>query len=174
MTIRNITLLLLAVLFLVSSVSATYANANFTPIIQYPEKVHVNQSYVIADQNAISWFEWLFLVVLGFALFFTSLYASTRPEMSEIDGLLSAMSCLPMFISAFTATSIDFVTSYGMAATSNVTFPIYVLLENHTIYHFDLTGIVLWVFSMIATVNTIRIVVNHRKFGKMFKEDRPQ
>jgi hypothetical protein len=170
MTIRNLTLFLLAILFLISSVSATYSNANFTPIIQYPEKVHVNQSYAIADQNAISWAEWLFITLLGFVLFFASLYASTRPEMAEIDGLLSAMSCLPMFIAAFTATSIDFVTSYGATTAGNITYPIYVLLENHTIYHFDLTGIVLWVFSMIATVNTIRIVVNHRKFNTMFKE----
>jgi hypothetical protein len=165
MTIRNLALLLIAISFLISSVSAVYSNANFTPIVQYPEKVHINQTYVIADQNAISYAEWLFLIVLGFVLFFASLYASTQPAMGEIDGLLSAMSCLPMFIAAFTATAVDFVTSYGVTATANTTFPIYMLLENHTIYHFDLSGIVLWIFSMIATINTIRIVINHRKFN---------
>jgi len=147
-----------------------YTNANFTPIISYPVKAYINQSYVFDDQNAIPVSEWYSLITVGMVLFLASLYASTRPEMNQIDGLLSAMSCLPMFVAAFTATALDEVTSYGAASSGNTTFPIFTLLENHTIYHFDMFGIVLWIFSFIATLNTIRIVVNHSKFDQMFQK----
>ena len=170
MNYRAILLLILIGFLLVPVVSA--ANPNYTSTFNTTGSVVVvNQSYHIYDQNATAYPEWLFEVVLGLVLFFASLYASTKPEMSEIDGILSVMSMLPMFVAAFTATSIDYVTGYGVTSTLIGTVQYYVLLENHTIYHYDITGIVLWIFSMIATLNTIRIVVNHRKFDRMFKEE---
>ena len=168
MTIRNIALVLLALVFLIAAVSA---DANYTPVFTNIDQVHVNQSYKIYDQNATPFAAWLFEVVIGFILFFASLYASTRPEMGEIDGLMSAMSCLPLFVAAFESTAIEMVTGYGVAATTISNVQYYVMLENHTIYHFDIAGVVLWIFSMISTLNTIRIVINHRKFNQMFKNE---
>jgi hypothetical protein len=160
----------LVLLLLVGSVSAAFT-PNYTPIINKTDILHVNQSYIIADQNAISWPEWLFEVTLGLVLFILSSYFSTKPECRDIDAIFSAMSCLPLFVAAFTCTAIDHVTGYGATSvwSTQLNAPIFYLIENHTIYHFDITGIVLWIFSMIATLNTIRIVVNHRKFDQMFQ-----
>ena len=164
-------LILFSILILIGTASAAF-NPNYTMVSNKTDILHVNQSYIIADQNAISFNEWLFEVVLAFALFFASIYASTQTGTMwrEVDGLLSAMSCLPMFVAAFTCTAIDVVTGYGATSTWSTVLnaPIFYLIENHTIYHYDITGIVLWVFSMIATLNTIRVVVNHRKFDQMF------
>ena len=171
MRYRSLLLILLPLLLVsVAAGSTTYTNPNFTPIYNKTDVVHVNQSYVIADQNAISWPEWLFEALLGLFLFVLSTILSTKPEYSaqQLDAMFSAMSMLPMFVAAFSSTAIDFVTSSGAAANA-VTPAVYTLMENHTIYHFDTTGIVLWIFAVISTLNTIRIVVNHRKFDQMFK-----
>ena len=166
MNYRALSLLILIGFLFVPLVSA----ANYTVAFPITNVVVVNQSYHIFDQNATAFPEWIFEVVLGLVLFFAALYASTKPEMGEIDSILSVMSCFPMFVAAFMATSIDYVTGYGVASTVINNISYYALVENHTIYHYDITGLVLWVFSVIATLNTIRVIVNHRKFDRMFQQ----
>jgi hypothetical protein len=161
---------LLAGILLIASVNA--ASPNFTQTFPSYEIVHVNTTYQIASANATSSYEFFMELIMGFVLFFASLYTSTKPEMHQIDGILSAMSTLPMFVAAFTATSVDFVTSYGVTGlvTNTSTVTEWALIENHTVYHFDITGFVLWVFSVISTLNLIRIVVNHRKYDQIMKD----
>jgi hypothetical protein len=165
----RILILLVLLLSIASTVSAAYTNQNFTPIFNKTDIVHVNQSYIIYDQNAIPLVEWIIELTMGLLFFILSCIYSARADGREVDALFSVMSMFPMFVAAFTATSIDVVTGYGV--TANALSPaVYTLIENHTIYHFDITGIVLWIFSMISTLNTIRIVVNHKKFDAMFKD----
>jgi hypothetical protein len=131
--------------------------------------MYINQTYVIADQPAMSEDEWFFITVLGIALFVTSTILSLFPWANEVDAMLSGISTLPLFISAFSATAIDKVTSYGVTSMFNATSGLryWALLENHTIYHYDITGIFLWAFSFIAVLNTIRMVVNHKRIERL-------
>jgi hypothetical protein len=161
----------LAITLLILFGSGVYAaNNNFSQIIPpNGNNVYINSTYTIANQNATPFMEWIFEVSLGITLFLTSCILSTRDDSKEIDAMISAMSTLPLFVAAFTSTSIDMVTSFGggpgIVMVNNT--PTWILMENHTIYHFDITGIVLWVFSMIAVVNTIRIFMNHRRIDSI-------
>lgn len=165
----RIILLLLILVALISPVLAGAAAGNFTKTIDSPEKARYNQSYMIATQQSVSLYEWLFLVTLGLSLFLLSLFASVKPENNQIDAIMAALGIPPLLVSALTCTSIDVVTGYGVAAQLYAEFtPVYTLMENHTIYHFDLTGIVLWIFFAVSVLNLIRILLNHRRYETMF------
>jgi hypothetical protein len=158
-------------ILLISSVDAA-GSLNFTQNFSVNEVARANVTYILSTANSTSLYEFLIELIMGMGLFLLSLWASTKPEMNEIDGILSAMSTLPLFVAAFTATSVEVVTSFGTDALYYNNITEWVLRENHTVYHFDITGIVLWMFSVIATLNTIRIVINHRKFNQMFEKER--
>ena len=163
-------LLLLVLSALVGPVLAGAAAGNFTKTIDFPEKARYNQSYMIGTSNATPFEEWLFITLLGLSFLVLSLFASTKHENNQIDALLAALAVVPIMIGAVTSTSIDIVTGYGAVAALYAEFtPVYTLMENHTIHHFDLTGIFLWILWLVSVLNLIRILLNHRRYETMFK-----
>lgn len=166
---------LIFIALLASPVFAHALSLNYTKLIQYPEQARYNQSYMIATGNSTSVYEWFFITILGLVFFILSLFASTKPENNQIDALLAALSTLPILISALTSTAIDVVTGYGATSQpgtdppSTVDYIVTYVLENHTIYHFDLTSIFLWILFAVSVLNLIRILLNHRRYETMFK-----
>lgn len=158
-------ILLSLILFAVAVTNASAVDFNRT--FNQTDIVHYNTSVNIAGEGATPSQEWHFLAWLGIDLFILACVLSMMPEAHEIDAVLSGMSCFPLGISALTATSVMQVTGTGVASgiqvLSGQNYNVWVLLENHTIYHFDLTSIMLWIFTVIAVLNTIRIILNHRR-----------
>jgi len=162
-------LLLAAILFslLLTNVSA----ADFGHTFNDTDIIHYNQSFTFYNDKVTPIQEWKFLAWLGVSLFIIACLLSTIPEANEIDAMFSVMAWFPLGLSALTSTSIGAVTGSGAISGTQVLsgadYNVWVLLENHTVYHFDLTAIMMWIFLAIAILNTIRIILNHRKLEQM-------
>jgi hypothetical protein len=164
-----ILLAVLAVIFLASPVLAAY-NPNFTQIIPTNGTIvtHVNQTYMIYDQDAVTLWDFYFYIIVGLILFILSCILSCWPDrFNEIDAMFSGISSFALFIASFRSQAVDVVTSYGATSVLNGSQINVYLMENHTLYHFDYSGVFLWVLSTIALINTIRILITHKRFEQM-------
>lgn len=170
----SITIIILAALcILIPAVSASTYPANFSPIIPTnatnPAQItHYNQSYIIYDQFAFPWIAWFNMAWMGIIFFTLACLFSCYPERcGEVDALFGCLSTITLFIAAMSASSIDMVTSSGVTSQVYNGTIYWMSMENHMIYHYDITGYFFWIFSFIATLNTLRIIVNHRRITQL-------
>ena len=156
--------------FFTATAVMAYPN-NFTPVFNdTQERVHLNQTYVIADQAATPFMEWLFCALTGLSLFLLSCILSCDPRYQEVDSFIAALSTPPTFIAAFTSNQIDIVTSYGTSAISGAGQNYVYATELHTIYHFDYTAIMLWLLMVCTILNMIRIMLHKRNLQALAPE----
>lgn len=171
--LKNILILMLFFTAFIVPASASDFNRSFnnTDIARYNTSIH------IYDQSATTAVEWIAILVIGIGLFLLSCILSMSQAANEIDAMISVLSWIPIGIAAYTARAIDMVTGYGVASEYSYPTPLntqydkFVLMESHTIYHFDLTAIFLWILWVVAVLNTIRIILNHRKLERMVQND---
>jgi hypothetical protein len=152
-----------ALLLLLPSASAYTFNPNFTAVTNSSNTVAtLNQTYTLSDQPVTYVGIWFFDAIIGLVFFVLSCWFSTKSDCGEIDSMFAAMSTVPLFIAAFNSSAVDVVTGYG--TTSQVINGImYVYYsEQHTIYHFDFTGIEMWILVVISILNLMRIMLNKR------------
>jgi hypothetical protein len=97
---------------------------------------------------------WILAALLSFILFFMSLGTSTSTAELERDALVSGIAWVPIAFTAYASFAVDKITTTGISGST--------IVENHTIYHFDVIGILFGVFLLIAIVNTVRILTLHR------------
>ena len=169
----KILLLVFAALLLAAPAMAATGVPNFTPIIPTngSEMVHVNQTYITGDNGSMPVFAFLTFLFLGVLFFILSCIVSAYPErFNEIDLIFAALASMFLFLVSFNATSVDVVTSSGATSVVNGTRVMVYLLENHTNYPLALSGLSLWAFSFISSVNTIRILVNGRRLAQLTNE----
>lgn len=161
---RKISLLLLVLLLLPCAVSAiTYTNGSFTPIFDLgplDDQVHYNQTYVVDTTGYTPLPLWLFLASLSITLFVVSYRWN--------DDMLSLMSILVSFITAWTSRTIDIINGYGVTAqqevaTGNTIVLEWVYMEMHQIYHIEAITLLFAIVFIVSILNSYRIYLLNRK-----------
>jgi hypothetical protein len=141
---------------------------NFTPIFNATsDLVHVNSTYILSQQpdSMITPDLFLLFICLGIGLMILSCL-TTIDACNDLSGILGTIF---LFISAISAFNVDVVTGTGVASqclalTSGVCSQAeWVLLENHTIYHFGWIGIVLGFIFLISLANLYRLWTDYRR-----------
>ena len=145
---RLLPLSLLAIASMVASVSAQMS-ANFSP----SDHVVVNTTYLISNSPGLPYEIWILSIVATILLVLISFVSFPHGE----EGLASIMAWFTSGLAFTSAFNVDHITSYGVVA-SNLS---YILIEKHTIYHFDMIAYVCLLPMLIFTVaNSIRIWLN--------------
>jgi hypothetical protein len=129
-----------ALLVLVVPVSAAYNATTIT---------HIN------TLGAATPFDiWIFAQILGWLLFFVSLTPSQESGELERNAMISVLAWIPIGFTAYASFAVDRLTSTGIVGSD--------VIESHTLYSFDVLGVLYGIFFVIAIVNTVRIVALHR------------
>lgn len=155
---KRLICLLLALLALVGAVSAA---ENFTPIINLTEEgivVHYNQSFIISDTPYTPFPLWVFVTLLGIGLLLASLIL--KPE--QCNDIIAILAVLPLGVSAYQSLAIDMVTASGVSAAVSSCTGVWILLENHTVYHPEAITAMLVIFWIVSIANLYRIHLQHR------------
>ena len=132
---------------------------NFTGVGTY-NAVYYNVSTIMANQPPLMTTQtvWIIFALTGIVLLLLS--ASTNSEMcNDLSGVLSSLFLL---VSALQAFAVDVIT--GSAFTSGTDAPyLGVMLQTHTIYHYDLWGVVFGIIFVISLANLYRLWLDSRK-----------
>lgn len=144
-------------------------NPNFTPVVDtFTHAIHYNVSYVISNQPPQMTTPIIFIIfaLLGVGLLLFS-RCSTEPTGKDLAGVMATPILL---ISAIQAFAVDTVTGSGVFGVCNSTIgdciPEYVMLENHTIYHYDLIGVVLIIIFVLSIGNLYLLWLEHNKVNQ--------
>lgn len=135
---------------------------NFTYIANITANQWVyNQSYINANQPLAMTTQtvWLALVLLGVGLLVLSAVGKSGMVHQDLCGILAS---LFLFVSMVGSWAVDTVTGYGVL-TSGTRF---VLMENHTIYHYDIYGYALAIVWVISLANIYRLILDYRRITK--------
>jgi len=107
---------------------------------------------------------WAGAIILGLILvllsFMPGLYGSGE------EGLVSIIAWIPIAFAFYTSFSVDRITSAGMGTIADSSNK-FVLLEAHTVYHFDVVALCLLIFLAFAIGNTYRIWVSQKKLREL-------
>ena len=96
----------------------------------------------------------MFAQILGWILFFVSLTPAKDTGELERSAIISVIAWIPIGFTAYASFAVDRLTSTGIVGND--------VIESHTIYAFDVLGVLYAIFFIVAIVNTIRIVALHR------------
>jgi hypothetical protein len=141
--------------------NTTISPENYTRTFDNTSNVRINQSTMMYNYPATDWTIWLLSGILGLTLFLISLRLPSTKSGVEINIIISVFSWIPIAFCGYASFAVDRLSSYGV--TSQVAE--YVLLENHIVYSFPVIGIGMFVFLIIAIINTIRLIAIHRIFS---------
>ena len=130
-----------ALLVLVAPVSAQYNATTIT---------HINTLGTATPFDI-----WMFAQILGWLLFFVSLTPAQESGELERNAMISVLAWIPIGFTAYASFAVDRLTSTNIVVGTDV-------IESHTLYSFDVLGVLYGIFFVIAIVNTIRIVALHR------------
>jgi tellurite resistance protein TehA-like permease len=136
--------------------------ANFTPAFNVTEQVHYNVSYIIANQPPQMTTSTVYIVfgLVGIGLLLLSVM-NIAPTCNDLSGVMAA---LFFVISAIQSFAVDTVTGFGVTGIINPgNVNEFVLMENHTIYHYDFWGVAFGILFIIALANLYRLALNPDK-----------
>ena len=97
---------------------------------------------------------WVFAQILGWILFFVSLTPAKETGELERSAIISVIAWIPIGFTAYASFAVDRLTSTGIVGND--------VIESHTIYAFDVLGVLYAIFFIVAIVNTFRIIALHK------------
>ena len=100
----------------------------------------------LVTEKYVDWNLWVMSGVLGLFLFLLSLNPPTTQADTEIDATISVMAWIPLAFCAYASFNVGRIVGTSMVA----------------LYSQSLIGILMIVFTVIAVINTFRIVAQHR------------
>ena len=156
-------LILLLLLFLPGIVQAgNLTNGTYTKnFTDNNTQVRINTTTSFYNYPATNWVIWIISGILGLGLFLLSLRTPQTKSWIEINAVISVLAWIPIAFCGYASFAVDRMSSYGVTSQLNE----YVLLENHIIYSFPAIGILMFVFLVVAIINTIRLILIHRMFS---------
>jgi len=142
---------------------------NYTRVIGGNVSVRINQSFTLDDGKSTPWELWILSGIIGLFLFLVSLMGVTSKGNLERNIIVSVMAWIPIGFCAYASFAINELVSFGvtsaMVVSGNVSnISEYVLLENHILSSNPIVGILMFVFLVVAIVNTLRLIALHRMF----------
>lgn len=161
-----------AVLLMVSPVIAA-GDVNMTPLFDNSDLVHYNVSSVVSNDQSTPFIVWFAAAVAGIVLLVLSFMSGLFSDGEE--GLVSILAWLPLGFATYTSRAVDMVNAYGVTgiaeapvgANGAYSFNEYVLMEAHTVYHFDVITVVLFVLLVFSFGNTYRIWATQKKMKEL-------
>jgi hypothetical protein len=141
---------------------------NFTPIFNNSlDIVHINSTYTYANQPPLMTTPEIFILTIGLGIGLLLLSALSKAETcNDLSGILASIF---LFVSAIQAFAVDTITGIGAVSNCLVTtggvcsLNEWVLMENHTIYHYDLLGVVLGLVFLVSLANLYRLWTDYRR-----------
>lgn len=133
---------------------------NLTQQLGTATTIFYNQSYIYASQppHMTTQTVWLFCISVGIILL---LFSRVTAENTAKD-LSGIISMLFLLVSAIQAFAVDVMT--GTTYTENTVSPVIgAFIETHTIYHYDLVGVVLIVLWVISLANLYLLWLDHKR-----------
>jgi hypothetical protein len=134
---------------------------NLTPSIGSSNQILVNVSYMLANQSPFMTTHtvWLVFILTGISLMLLSAVWRERLVFNDLSG---AMASGFLLLSALQSFSVDVVTGSRFVTGTDV--PVMgVIVETHTIYHYELWGVLLAVLFVISLANLYRIWLDHKR-----------
>lgn len=99
----------------------------------------------LASSTTTDWNIWILSGAIGLLLFLMSLRASASPAENEMDIVISFMAWVPIAFCANASFAVSRVIASGV----------------FTVYSYWSIGVVMWVFFIVAILNTIRLIAMH-------------
>ena len=132
--------------------------------------VRINQSYTLDDGKSTPWEIWILSGIIGLVLFLLSLLGVTNKGNAERNIIISVMAWIPIGFCAYASFAVNELVSFGvtsaMVTSGNVSdISEYVLLENHILSSNPIVGVLMFVFLVVAIVNTLRLIAIHKIFS---------
>ena len=135
---------------------------NWTPAFNSTEVVHYNVSYIIANQpvQMTTSTVWIVFALVGISLLIISVM-NIEETCNDLSGL---MATIFLFVSAIQAFAVDTVTGFGVTSVVNPgNVNEFVLMENHSIYHYDIWGVALGILFVISMANLYRLWLDYHR-----------
>jgi len=156
-----LSLILLLLVLLPGVVSANIStNGTYSQKFNDSSQVRINTSTSFYNYPATNWVIWIISGFLGLGLFLLSLRTSQTKSGIEINTVISVLAWIPIAFCGYASFAVDRLSSYGVTSQSGE----YVLLENHIIYSFPVIGILMFVFMVVAIINTVRLITINKMF----------
>jgi len=135
------------------------------------ERVHYNQSFSIAYQpvNYQTDTLWLVTCLIGLGMLLLSTLA--RRLSRELTDVTSILSTVFLFLAAIWSFQVDTITSYGMSSMSTAEGREWVILTTHTIYHYEIWGVVFSILFVISAANIIVTWLEYRRIEESETEE---
>jgi hypothetical protein len=142
---------------------------NYTRGFGGDTNVRINQSFTLDDGKSTPRELWILSGLIGLFLFLVSMMGVTSKGNLERNIIVSVMAWIPIGFCAYASFAINELVSFGvtsaMVVSGNVSnISEYVLLENHVLSSNPVVGILMFVFLVVAIVNTLRLIALHRMF----------
>jgi hypothetical protein len=158
---KRISVLCLLILVLSSLPAIVSADENYTNYFNLNNtQVRINTTVSFYNYEATNWVIWIISGFLGLGLFLLSLRTAQTKSGIEINTVISVLAWIPIAFCGYASFAVDRMSSYGVTSQASE----YVLLENHIIYSFPVIGIIMFVFLVVAIINTIRLIALNKMF----------
>ena len=138
---------LLLLVILVAGIGIVSAQV---PVTNYSVSTHIDET------NATPIEIWAISILLGIGLFLMSLSICNTSGECERNAVISVLAWVPIGYAAYTSFVVD--RYMGILMTDDLTTAV----EMHTIYHFDVIGILMVAFLLAGFINTYRILSMHK------------
>ena len=159
---RKLLLVFLIFLLLLPIVQANIStNGTYSQSFNDTSQVRINTSTSFYTYPATNWVIWIISGFLGLGLFLLSLRTAQTKSGIEINTVISVLAWIPIAFCGYASFAVDRMSSYGVTSQAGE----YVLLENHIIYSFPVIGIVMFVFLVVAIINTVRLITLNKMFS---------
>lgn len=139
---------------------------NFTPVINTSEIItnyNVSYTYSQTPPTMTTPEVFFFCLIGGIAL----LLLSAILPLGKCSDLAGAISSLLLGLSTIYAWAVDTVTSFGVTSTPAGI----ALMENHTIYHFDLLGFVSGILLIVSFLNLWLLWLDHKRISEQEQQN---
>ena len=154
-------ILVLSFLPIIASAENNTTNGTYTRYFNDNNtQVRINTTTSYYNYPATNWVIWIIYGLLGLGLFLLSLRTPGTKSGIEINIIISVLAWMPIAFCGYASFAVDRMSSYGVTSQASE----YVLLENHIIYSFPVVGILMFVFLVVAIINTVRLIAIHKIF----------
>ena len=156
-TLPKCLLFLITILLIISPVmGATLSN-----VLNPTDTLIVNSTTRLSNETAIPFSMWIGAIILGLVLVVISFMSVLFKDGEE--GLVSIFAWIPIAYALYSSFAVDVKSSTGMVGSGGD----YVILESHTIYHFDVVALCLLILLVFAIGNTYRIWVSQKRLREL-------
>jgi len=153
---------LLFLLLLTLVISPALAGVGTT--LDPSDSVYINTTYKLSNDTSTPFSMWAGAILLGVFLVLLSFMSGFFPNGEE--GLVSILAWIPIAFALFASFAVDRITSAGLGSIGGTTNK-FVLLESHTVYHFDVVAVCLVLLLAFAIGNSWRIWISQKKLRQL-------